>query len=138
MDGNSRLHKVFQPGCWQPESALARSQEIKRRMRTRFTWMAGVAALISVGLLVACSAKFTASNNGLVVVSTQGNAVMDTFSLNLGNGHMTQLFNVNGPPTNGQPTGVVLDPVGAFAYVMVAQSVDVNNSATGIQSFPVA
>jgi len=107
-------------------------------MRTRFTWMAGVAALISVGLLVACSAKFTASNNGLVVVSTQGNAVMDTFSLNLGNGHMTQLFNVNGPPTNGQPTGVVLDPVGAFAYVMVAQSVDVNNSATGIQSFPVA
>jgi hypothetical protein len=107
-------------------------------MRTRFTWMVGVAALISVGVLVACSAKFSASNNGLVVVSTQGNAVMDTFSLNLGNGHMTQIFNVNGPPTNGVPTAVLLDPAGAFAYLMVAQSTDVNNSSTGIESFTVA
>ncbi|MGA8272397.1 MAG: beta-propeller fold lactonase family protein, partial [Candidatus Sulfotelmatobacter sp.] len=107
-------------------------------MRTRFTWMVGVAALISIAVLVACSTKYSASNNGLVVVSTQGNAVMDTFSLDLGNGHMTEINNVNGPPTNGQPTAVVLDPAGAFAYVMVAASTAVNNSSTGIESFPVA
>ncbi len=107
-------------------------------MRTRFTWIVGILALISIGVLVACSTKYSSSNNGLVVVSTQGNAVMDTFSLDLGNGHATQINNVAGPPTNGVPTSVVLDPAGAFAYVLVTQSTTVNQSATGVESFPVA
>ena len=107
-------------------------------MRTRFTWILGIAVLISIALLVACSSKFSASNNGLVVISTQEDAVMQTFSLDLGNGHVTQINNVNGPPTSGVPTSVVLDPAGAFAYVLVTQSVHVNNSATGVQAFPVA
>lgn len=106
-------------------------------MKTRFTWILGVAALISAGLLVACSSKYTSTSNGLVVVSTQSNSVMDTFSLNLGNGHITQIYNVNGPPTNGVPTAVVLAPGGAFSFVLITQSTYVNNSATGIESFPV-
>ena len=107
-------------------------------MRTRFTWILGIAALISVAVLVACSSKYSASNNGLVVVSTQGNAVMDSFSLDLGNGHITQIFNSGGPPTQGVPTSVVLDPAGAFAYVLVTQSTFVNASSTGIQIFQIA
>ena len=107
-------------------------------MRTRFTWILGIAVLISIALLVACSSKYSTSNNGLVVVSTQEDAVMQTFSLDLGNGHVTQINNVNGPPTSGVPTAVVLDPAGAYAYVLVTQSVHVNNSATGVQSFAVA
>jgi 6-phosphogluconolactonase (cycloisomerase 2 family) len=130
--------KVFLPGRWLSGSAVARSQEIKRRMRTRFTWMLGVAVLISIGVLVACSTKYSASNNGLVVVSTQGNADMDTFSLDLVNGHVAQIFNAGGPPTNGQPTAVVLDPAGSYAYVMITQSSAVNDSATGIETFAVA
>ena len=107
-------------------------------MRTRFTWMLGVAVLISIGVLVACSTKYSASNNGLVVVSTQGNADMDTFSVDLVNGSVAQVFNASGPPTNGQPTAVVLDPAGTFAYVMITQSSAVNDSVTGIETFPVA
>jgi DNA-binding beta-propeller fold protein YncE len=107
-------------------------------MRTRFTWILGIVVLISVAVLVACSTKYSASNNGLVVVSTQGNAVMDTFSLDLGNGHITQIFNSAGPPTNGIPTSVVLDPAGAFAYVLVTQSSTVNASETGVESFAIA
>jgi 6-phosphogluconolactonase len=107
-------------------------------MRTRFTWMLGVAVLISIAVLVACSTKYSASNNGLVVVSTQGNADMDTFSVDLVNGSVAQVFNASGPPTNGQPTAVVLDPAGTFAYVMITQSSAVNDSATGIEAFPVA
>ncbi|MGC2537008.1 MAG: beta-propeller fold lactonase family protein [Candidatus Sulfotelmatobacter sp.] len=107
-------------------------------MRTRFTWILGIAALISIGVLVACSTKYSSSNNGLVVVSTQGDAVMDSFSLDLGNGHVTQIYNTNGPPTNGIATSVVLDPAGAYAYVLVTQSSTVNNSATGVESFQVA
>jgi len=107
-------------------------------MRTRFTWILGIAVLISIALLVACSSKYSTSNNGLVVVSTQEDAVMQTFSLDLGNGHVTQINNVNGPPTNGVPTAVVLDPAGAYAYVLETQSVNVNMSATGVQAFAVA
>lgn len=95
-------------------------------------------ALIAFGLLVACSTKYSSSNNGLVVLSTQGDAVMETFSLDLTNGHLSQINNVNGPPTTGYGTSVVLDPAGAFAYVLVAQNSTVNDSATGIQAFPVA
>ena len=107
-------------------------------MRTRFTWILGAAVLISVAMLAACNAKYTPSNNGLVVVSTQYSAVMDTFSLDLENGRIAQIYNDNGPATNGVPTTVVLDPGGANAYVLVTQSVDVNGSATGIEIFPVA
>jgi DNA-binding beta-propeller fold protein YncE len=138
MDGIPRLHKAFLPGFGLPGIAAVRPQEINRRMRTRFTWILAVAALISIGVLVACSTKYSASNNGLVVVSTQGDAVMQTFSLDLGNGHVTQINNTGGPPTNGVPTSVVLDPAGAFAFVLVTQSTTVNQSATGVEMFPVA
>jgi 6-phosphogluconolactonase len=107
-------------------------------MRTRFTWVVGVATLISIGVLVACSSKYSSSNNGLVVLSTQGNAVMESFSLDLTNGRLAQINNVNGPPTSGYGTTVVLDPAGAFAYVLMAQNSTVAGSATGVQIFPIA
>jgi 6-phosphogluconolactonase (cycloisomerase 2 family) len=107
-------------------------------MRIRFPWILAVAALIAAAAMLACSTKYAASNNGLVVVSTQGNAVMDTFSLNLNNGSVSEINNVNGPPINGVGTSVVLDPAGAYAYVLVAQSTFVNNSETGVEAFAIA
>ena len=88
-------------------------------MRTRFTWIAAVLALVAIGFLIACSTKYSSSSstNGLVVVPTQGTtespeatAVMETFSLDLANGGMSQINNVNGPPTAGLPGPVILDP----------------------------
>ncbi len=107
-------------------------------MRTRFSWVLAVTALMSTAVLVACSSKYSSTSNGLVVVSTQGNPVMDMFSLDLGNGHMTQIFDSAGPPTNGVPTTVVLAPGGAYAYVLVTQSVDDMGSVTGVETFSVA
>ncbi len=107
-------------------------------MRTRFAWILGVTALVSMGMLVACSTKYSTSSNGLVVVATQGSAVMDTFSLDLGNGHITEINNVNGPPTPGVPTTVVLDPSGNFAYVLVTASSTLPGSVTGIATYTVA
>lgn len=107
-------------------------------MRIRFSWVLALTALMSTAVLVACSAKYSSTSNGLVVISTQGSAVMDMFSLDLGNGHMTQIYDSAGPPTNGVPTTVVLAPGGSFAYVLVTESVDVNNSETGVETFSVA
>lgn len=130
------FHKVIQPD-W-PGNAEARSQEIKRRMRTRFTWIVGILVLVSIGLLMACSGKYTPHFDGLVVVSTYtGDAVMETFSLDLGNGEMTQVNNADGPPTPGAATAVVLNPAGTFAYVIVTQNSAITPSSTGITAYPV-
>jgi 6-phosphogluconolactonase (cycloisomerase 2 family) len=107
-------------------------------MRTRFTWILGILTLVLVGVLIACGGKYSSSSNGLVVVSTQGDEIMETFSLNLSNGHVSQINNVNGPPTLGAATAVILDPAGAFAYVIVNQVPGVPGTATGIATFSIA
>jgi 6-phosphogluconolactonase (cycloisomerase 2 family) len=107
-------------------------------MRTRFPWILAILALVAIGFLMACSTKYSSSSNGLVVVPSQGSAVMETFSLDLSNGHVSEINNVNGPPTPGLPTSLILDPAGAFAYVIVQQNPAVANSATGIATFQVA
>ena len=46
---------------------------------------------------------------------------------------------MNGPPTPGLPTAIVLDPAGAFAYVIVTENPAVpGGSVTGIATFPIA
>jgi sugar lactone lactonase YvrE len=110
-------------------------------MRTRFTWIAAILVLVAIGFLMACSSKYSSSSNGLVVVPTQGSpeatAVMETFSLDLSNGSMSQINNVNGPPTVGLPGSVIIDPPGAYAYVIVYQNAELVPSATGITSFAI-
>jgi 6-phosphogluconolactonase (cycloisomerase 2 family) len=115
-------------------------------MRTRFTWIVATLALVAIGFLLACSTKYSAnsSTHALVVVPTQGTtevpeatAVMETFSLNLANGQASQINNVNGPPTPGLPTAVILDPAGANAYVIVHQNAELVPSETGITVFPI-
>jgi len=106
-------------------------------MRTRFPWVATVVALVAFSFLMACSHKFSSASNGLVVVPTYGAAVMQTFSLDLSNGSVSQINNVNGPPTPGLPGAAVLDPAGAFAYVIVIQNATLPGSSTGIVSYKV-
>ena len=107
-------------------------------MRIRFAWIAAILALIALGFLAACSTKYSASNNGLVVLPTEGSAVMQSFSLDLGNGHLSQINNAAGPPIPGASGQVVLDPAGAYAYVIVTATPALTTSTTGIASFPVA
>ncbi len=69
------------------------------------------------------------------IEATDATAVMETFSLDLANGSMSQINNVNGPPAAGLPGPVVLDPAGAYAYVIVHQNGELVPSETGITSF---
>jgi 6-phosphogluconolactonase (cycloisomerase 2 family) len=134
LDGNSRL-KFNVPV--RSADAAARSQEKKGRMRKRFTWVLGALAVVGLGLLLACSAKYSTNNNGLVVVPSQGSAVVQSFSLDLGNGHIAVINNVNGPPTPGIPTSVVLDPTGNYAYVIVQENAVLNPSSTGVAAYTI-
>jgi sugar lactone lactonase YvrE len=105
--------------------------------------MVAVVALVAVGFLMSCSTKYSASSDGLVIVPTQGTteftqttAVMETFNLDLANGDMSQINNVNGPPAPGLTGAVILDPAGANAYVIVNETSEFP-SQTGIAVFPV-
>jgi hypothetical protein len=104
-------------------------------MRTRFTWFVAILALVAIGFLVACSSKYSTSSNGLVVVPSYASLVMESFSLNLGNGHISEINNINGPPIPGVPTAVVLDPAGAFAYVIIYQNTSVPAALPGSLPF---
>jgi 6-phosphogluconolactonase len=117
--------------------------EIKRRMRIRLTLVAAVLTLVAIAFLMSCSSKYSSSSNGLVIVPTQGTiespqstAVMETFSLDLTNGEMSQINNQNGPPTQGLPTSVVINPAGTYAYVIVTETPEFP-SQTGITAFPI-
>jgi 6-phosphogluconolactonase (cycloisomerase 2 family) len=117
-------------------------------MRTRLTWIVAILALVSIGVLMACSTKYNSSYDGLVVVPSQGGGpaienqggpVMESFSLDVSNGHVYDINNVNGPPTSGIPTSVILDPAGAFAYVIIYANPEVTGGGvTGIETFQIA
>src|SRR5437660_3862638 len=95
--------------------------EIKRRMSTRFTWLLGILILCAIGMLVACGSHYSASSDGLVLAPSHGSAVVQTFSFNLSNGHISAISNPISIST-GIPSAVILDPAGAFAYLIVSQN----------------
>src|SRR6202451_3755997 len=117
--------------------------EIKRRMRIRLTLIAAVLTLVAIAFLMSCSSSYSSSSNGLVIVPTQGTiesaqstAVMEPFSLDLTNGGMSQINNVNGPPTQGLPSSVIINPAGTYAFVIVTATPEFP-SQTGITAFPI-
>ena len=86
-------------------------------MSTRF-WLLGVVGLMFLALLAACGSKYSASSDGLVLVGSQGSNVIQTFSFNLGTGHVA---GISGPPsTSTQPSSMVVDATGSYAYVILA------------------
>jgi 6-phosphogluconolactonase (cycloisomerase 2 family) len=117
--------------------------EIKLRMSTRFAWLLGVVVLVSIGLLVACGTTYNASSDGLVLVGSQGSAAIQTYSFDLGNGHVSTVYNSTSSTVAstcllpGIPSSIVLDPAGAYAYAIITANSACTNSTTGILAFKV-
>jgi len=122
------------------------NREIIQRMSKQLAWLLSVAVLVSIGLLMACGSSYNKSSDGLVVVTSQGSALLETFSFGLNSGSMTA---VNNPPANtgtltqcvlnGIPSAIVVDPAGAYAYTIINASPSVcgSSSATGIGVFKI-
>jgi 6-phosphogluconolactonase len=119
--------------------------EIKLRMSKRFVaWMSlALVALVALGLLVACGTLYSPSSDGLMLVGSQGTALIETYSFNLSNGHLTSVSN---PPSDtsldtcvlpGLPGSMVVDPAGAYAYVILKANSTCSGSQTGIASFKI-
>jgi 6-phosphogluconolactonase (cycloisomerase 2 family) len=113
-------------------------------MSKRFAWLLGVLVLVSIAVLVACGSNYNASSDGLVLVSSQGSGLIETFSFGLSNGHISTISN---PPSdtsnevcvlNGIPSSIVIDPAGAYAYTIVTASpLCDSGGATGILAFKI-
>jgi 6-phosphogluconolactonase len=112
-------------------------------MSKRFVWLLGAGALLLIAFLVACSSTYSSSSDGLLVVGSQGSALLETFSFSLASGHAQEISNsVNdtGSETcvlSGNPSSIVLDKSGSFAYVILSATSDCPGSVTGIQIFAV-
>src|SRR6266568_4598160 len=116
-------------------------------MSKRLAWLLGVVGLVSAGLLVACGTKYNASSDGLVLVGSQGSGLIETFSFNTGNGHVSAVDNTPADTAtqtcvlNGVPSSIVVDPAGAYAYAIInsnpACDTSTTQSATGILAFKI-
>jgi 6-phosphogluconolactonase (cycloisomerase 2 family) len=119
--------------------------EINRRMSKRFACLLGIGILVVIGFLLACGTTYNSSSDGLLLVSSQGSGLMESFSFSLANGHISSVSNPPSDTSNltcvlkGLPASVVIDPKGAFAYAIVLGDVPLcgSSSATGIQAFKV-
>lgn len=112
-------------------------------MSKRLAWLFGVVGLVLIGLLVACGTKYNASSDGLVLVGSQGSGLIETFSFNTGNGHVSAVDNTPADTAtktcvlNGVPSSIVVDPSGAYAYAIINENPDCSQSATGILAFKI-
>jgi DNA-binding beta-propeller fold protein YncE len=111
-------------------------------MSKRFGWVLGaIVVLVAIGLLVACSSNYNPSSDGLVLVGSQGSGLIETFSFNLFNGHLSEISNTPENTSNevcvlkGVPTSIVVDPKGTYAYAILNQNSSCPGSTTGILAF---
>jgi 6-phosphogluconolactonase (cycloisomerase 2 family) len=116
--------------------------ETNERMSKRF-WLLGLVGLVSVALLVACGSNYDSSSNGLVLVGSQGSDVIQTFSFNLNSGHVSSLANSTNDTAgktcilNGQPSSMVVNPAGQYAYVIFNGDSQCSNATQGIAVFQI-
>jgi 6-phosphogluconolactonase (cycloisomerase 2 family) len=97
-------------------------------MRKSLGWTAGILTLVAIGVTIACSGKYSAQNNGLIVVPSRADNVVQTFSLNLSNGGVSQINNPSFPFQNGLFDAVVLHPTLSVAYMLILQDPTLANS----------
>jgi Lactonase, 7-bladed beta-propeller len=103
----------------------------------------GLAGLVFIALLIACGSNYNPSSDGLVIVGSQGSALLESFGFNLNTGGVTALAN-NPTDTSsetcvltGIPSSIVIDPAGAYAYAIMNQNSACTSSGTGIQAFQI-
>jgi 6-phosphogluconolactonase (cycloisomerase 2 family) len=117
--------------------------EIKQRMSKRFAWLLGAVALVLIGLLVACGSYYNASSDGLLIVGSQGSALLETYAFTLNSGSIYAVSNNPNDTSNdlcvlpGIPSSIVMDPAGAYSYAILNANSACQGSNTGIMAFKV-
>src|SRR2546421_6710031 len=94
-------------------------------MRMKSGSWVGFLILVGLGLLTSCSTKSsTSSGTGALFVTTQGDALVSPFSVDLSKGSITA--NGTGVATGVTPSAIVLTPSGDAAFVANRDSNDIS------------
>lgn len=101
--------------------------------------------LVLIGVLLACGSNYNPSQDGLLLVGSQGSSVIETFSFTVSNGHVSAIANSPNDTgnltclVNGSPASMVVNPAGTYLFVVFNKS-DQCPSATkyGIATFQVS
>lgn len=115
------------------------------RMSKRL-WLLGVVGLVLIGLLLACGNQYNPSQDGLLLVSSKGAGLIQTYAFTLSNGHATPIANSPNDTANavcvlhGLPASMVADPKGQYAYtILEANKTECGqNTVGGIATFKIA
>jgi len=113
-----------------------------------WAWLLGLVVLVAIGFLVACGSTYSSSSDGLILVTSRGAGLIQTFSFSLASGHAASVQNSTNDTANqvcvlnGTPSSIVIDPAGAYAYtILTPDSTDCTGSnaitAPGIAAFKV-
>jgi len=112
-------------------------------MSKRF-WLLGLLGLVLVALLVACGTSYDSSQDGLLVVGSQGTGLLESFAFNVNTGGVAAV--TNSPDytatetcvLNGSPSNMVMDPGGNYTYVILIKNDQCQNQTQyGVTSFQV-
>lgn len=113
-------------------------------MSKRWGWLLGTGTLIAIGLTLACGTSYNPANDGLIVMSSQGSGLLESFAVDLNSGTSSAVYNPPGDTANltcqlvGNPYQVVLNPAGTYAYaILIANPTQCPNTQTGIATFQI-
>jgi hypothetical protein len=99
--------------------------ENKLRMSKIWAWLLGLVVLVAIGFLLACGTTYNSSSDGLVLVTSQGAGLVETWSFSLGSGHTAAVQNSPNDTANqvcvlnAIPSSIVVVPGGAYAYTLL-------------------
>ncbi len=90
-----------------------------------WAWLLGLVVLVAIGFLVACGTTYNSSSDGLVLITSQGAGLVETWSFSLGSGHTAAVQNSPNDTANqvcvlnAIPSSIVVVPGGAYAYTLL-------------------
>jgi len=112
---------------------------------TIWAWLLGLVVLVAIGFLVACGSTYKSSSDGLVLITSQGSGLVETFSFSLASGHTAAIQNSPNDTANltcvlnGIPSSIVVDPAGAYAYtILTANATECGTNSTAATSTGIA
>jgi len=95
-------------------------------MSIKFRGFAGMATVIAAGLsLISCGTSSRTSN--ILLATSQGATLIDSFGVNLNTGVLTQIHTAGQVPSGTSPSAIILDSTGSTAYVA---NVPISNPTT--------